>query len=383
MSFEQKIPSLFSRNMGDVRLNTLSEPKVDIRITYRSQEFNMTLTSVKQYVTLRASEIAHGLMEDYEPYFDSNSFESEALPTLSLYANFDASFMTDAYLHCYLIKGGYNQHRITDEADFLMHHFLTWRPQITNTSHGVKEQLTVVNYYDQNQNGIYRAICAKLYFKTRVPSNIVLGILPPGAFLWRIDCSLDTIIEMAAKAGIYDEIVAYDIWGSGSIQYPKTDDTINWDVLTYSNTPYAQRFIVIPPDSNRTYFFFQNTLGGFDTIAATGIVKSSAEGDVLTAINNRTEKEVTNNYVKSWEVNTGYIATDQEENWWHEFFRSTNRYVLLPDGTHRKIIVDEYKAERTSSQLGSFTFKFHYSTADNGSYFERTELDEFENNNII
>jgi len=210
----------------------------------------------------------------------------------------------------------------------------------------------------------HRRIFAKIYFTMRAPAIILLCEKDTVNMLYRIDCSYDTIKNTVLQGGIEDEIIAYDIYGC-----PKNAETCDY--------PYAQRFIVTPRSSSHTYFFFQNTLGGFDTIIATGVVKSTASGELLTAINNHVETEISNAYVESWEVNTGYIASKQEKNFWHEFFRSINRYVMTSDGTYRKIIVEEYKAEYPLLQLGSFTFKYHYSEPDNGAYFQRIELNDF------
>lgn len=380
MAFTQNISSYFARNIGDLTLKT--DVAVKITVAFGAQTFEFVLTPINGMITLRTSEIVRGLLENYDPLINDGEQLSISLPMVFIYARDDEGNLLATWYN-YVINGGYNQHRITDEQNYLWHHFLTWRPQIAYTSYGVKEQLTVANIGDASgTTNVYRKICAKLYFRQRIPEIITLAEVASSSNLHRIDCSCSTIMDKAESSGIDDEIVAYDVYGEATVQEPAMDEGLDWKFVTYNNVPYAQRFVVRPPSLDCTYFFFQNTLGGFDTIVASGIVKSSASGDILTATNNRVEQEIANDYVESWEVNTGYIATDQEKNLWHEFLRSTNRYILLPDGTHRRIIIEEYKAEHTRLQLGSFTFKYHYSTPDNGNYYERQDLTEFESNTI-
>lgn len=379
MPFINSTQSYFSNNMEDLVFATNTE---DAYLgVFFDDILRYKLTPINGKITLRTAEIVNSLLDDYNPHIDTRGIVQEAISQARIFVSADFS---SSQLNFPAIKGGYNRHRITDEDEFLMHNFLTWRPQTIYTTHGIKEQLTVASVRVATENVISFEwkICARLYFCTKLPTVITIAAITEKNALCRIDVSADTISAKAAETGISDEITAYDIYGE--LRVSERNDKLMPNITTtvYENAPYAQRFVIVPPASNRTYFFFQNTLGGFDTIAASGSIKNAAKGDIKTATNNRIEKEVANDFIESWEVNTGYIATAQEKNHWHEFLRATNRYVLLPDGSYREIIVDEYKAEYTHSQLGSFTFKYHYSTPDYGAYFVRQELDEFENDII-
>lgn len=382
MPFEHNtINSYFSRNMEDVVFTT-SDKAARIVVGINEQEFDVALVPLHGSVTLRTAEIVSSMVEDYNPHIEDIELVQEPIANGHIYAFADVS---GSALSFNAINGGYNQYNIPDENEFMLHNFLTWRPQTIPTTHGIKEQLTVASARVASNLVIKFdwKIYLRMYFKMHVPATIHLENITTANALCRIDVSADRIAAKAADAGFNDEIIAYDIYGTLTVEEWTDLSKSETRTAQYSNAPCVQRFIVVPPSANRTYFFFQNTLGGFDTIAATGIVKSSAKGDIKAVINHRIEKELENDFVESWEVNTGYIATAQEKNHWHEFLRATNRYVLLPDRTYRRIIIDDYKAEHTSMQLGSFTFTYHYSTPDNGRSFARQELDSFENHETI
>ena len=253
--------------------------------------------------------------------------------------------------------------KIADEYDFLSHNFLTWRPQIEYVVPGVKQQLSFVYCVeDVGSDENSRYLCMKIYFQTTSPISVRLHDLSYSMMRVQIDCSYNRIKELA-KTLCDDEVVAYDVYGTN-----KAGEVVI----------KPQRFVVRQNSSSYTHFFFQNSLGGFDTITATGEVTSIADGDIITAKNRDIEREVSNSLAKSWEVNTGYITTKQEENLWHEFLRSTNRYILFDDGSYRQIIIEEYKAERVKMEIDSFTFKFHYAEAEKGGYAEKMdELPDF------
>lgn len=365
--------SIFSRMMENLDLNV--EEDQCSPIVVHSETFStivFTLNALNGGISIITSDIVDNFKKYYAPAINDIAMIEYPLDRISIQVRNETDEYTAESWSIYAIFGGYDKLKITNEYEFIQHNFLTWRPQICYTSPGVKEQLSFVIYNEGPDESVTypttssRKIFAKIYFRTHQPSVIGLEVADQDLTLYRVDCSYARIATLAEGLEIDDEVVAYDIYGGID---ENTDDSI---VIN------PQRFIVRPRSSSHTHFFFQNTLGGFDTITATGEVISSATGDILTSMVRRQETEVSNAYVKSWEVNTGYIVTAQEENLWHEFLRSTNRYILLEDGTYRKIIVEEYKAERATMEADSFTFKFHYAEAAEGSGFNKVEsLPEF------
>ncbi|MBO7261515.1 MAG: hypothetical protein J6U95_01125 [Alistipes sp.] len=365
--------SIFSHMMDNLVINVGTDQSSPIVI--HSDTFStivFTLNAIDSNICITTSDIVQNFKRDYDPAIARVGLVVYPLDKIHIQVrNESGEYTANSYL-IPTIFGGYDRHRVEDEYDFIQHNFLTWRPQICYTSPGVKEQLSFVIHNEGADASVTypttssRKIFAKIYFRTHQAAVLGLEVANQDLTLYRVDCSYDRIATIAGMLQIDDEVVAYDIYGGID---ENTDDSV---VIN------PQRFIVRPRSSSHTHFFFQNTLGGFDTITATGEVVSSAKGDVQTSMVRRKETEVHNAYVKSWEVNTGYIVTAQEENLWHEFLRSTNRYILLENGTYRKIIVEEYKAERATMEADSFTFKFHYAEAAEGSGFNKAEsLPEF------
>lgn len=365
--------SIFSCNMADILADTGED--VSCRIVIHSDTSPSTafrLYAIDSNIRLCISEIIRNYSKSYTPHITDVAKVVYPLDRVSIQIRNEADKLSAWSYSIYAIFGGYDKLKISNEYEFIQHNFLTWRPQICYTSPGVKEQLSFVICNEGPDELVtypatsHRKIFAKIYFRTHQAVVFGLEVADQDLTLYRVDCSYDRIATIAGILQIDDEVVAYDIYGGID---EKTDDSV---VIN------PQRFVVRPRSSSHTHFFFQNTLGGFDTITATGEVVSSAKGDVQTSMVRRKETEVHNAYVKSWEVNTGYIVTAQEENLWHEFLRSTNRYILLENGTYRKIIVEEYKAERATMEADSFTFKFHYAEAAEGSGFNKAEsLPEF------
>lgn len=365
--------SIFSRNMTDIITAVDGDISCIISIGVNSSRTtNFRLYAVDEGVRLCASDIVDNYRKHYFPHISDSDMIQYALDKISIRVQKETGSTILSTYEIYTIFGGYDNLRISNEYEFIQHNFLTWRPQIAYTSPGVKEQLSfIIHNEGPDSDASYpttssRKIFARVYFRTINPIEIELNKANKDKTLYRVDCSYDRIASLIANAGYNEDVIAYDIYGG--IDEKRSDSlVIN-----------PQRFIVRPRNCSDTHFFFQNTLGGFDTITATGVIVSSAKGDIQTSITRRQETEESNAYVKSWEINTGYIVTAQEENLWHEFLRSTNRYILLENGTYRKIIVEEYKAERATMEADSFTFKFHYAEAAEGSGFNKAEsLPEF------
>lgn len=373
MSAIKQTKSIFSCNMADILADAGEDVSCPIVIHSDTSPYAVfRLYAIDSNIRLCISDIIRNYSKSYAPHIADIVKVVYPLDRVSIQIRNESDEFTAWSYSIYAIFGGYDKLKIANEYEFIQHNFLTWRPQICYTSPGVKEQLSFVIYNEGPDEEVTypttssRKIFAKIYFRTHQSVVIGLEIADQDLTLYRVDCSYARIATLAEMMQIDDEVVAYDIYGGID---ENTDDSI---VIN------PQRFIVRPRSSSHTHFFFQNTLGGFDTITATGEVISSATGDILTSMVRRQETEVSNAYVKSWEVNTGYIVTAQEENLWHEFLRSTNRYILLEDGTYRKIIVEEYKAERATMEADSFTFKFHYAEAAEGSGFNKVEsLPEF------
>ena len=358
------VKSLFSRNMNDFDIAAENTVRI-VASKNDSEEMDFCLQPLNGKVVIRASDIAGNYSTPYDPHIENTSVFRQSLDNITIRAINEQGGGVSYEKTTSVIFGGYNNRALADESGHLSHNFLTWRPQVDFVVPNIKQQLTfVIHNADRLVLTRTRKISVKVYFRTTLPKVFEIGTFGDDKMLYRVDCSYQTIRELANS--VDDEIVAYDVFGAKDSS------------LLTANTIRPQRFIVKESSLSDSYFFFQNTLGGFDTIMATGEQKESSKGEVYTILTPQGEVEVENTHVRSWEVNTGYISTSQEESIWREFLQSTNRYVLFRDGSHRQIVVEEYKAERTKLELGSFTFKYHYADEERGLYCQKSEeLKEF------
>ena len=373
MGFIEYTKSIFSLNMEDIVTNVGEDSSCLIVIhSSDTPTIAFRLNAIEGNIRLRTSDIVDNYRQHYEPHIDSESdiCTEQVLYRVNIQIRNESDEYTAESFEIYTIFGGYDKGHIGDEHNFIKHNFLSWRPQSDIVVPGIKQELSFVIFNEGVDSSIEypatsRKLYAKIYFKTLPAVIKELAVASTDNTLYRLDCSYNRIASVIADE-VDDEIVAYDIYGG-------TDaNNVNCTFIK------PQRFVVRQNSSSYTHFFFQNSLGGFDTITATGEVTSIADGDIITAKNRDIEREVSNSLVKSWEVNTGYITTKQEENLWHEFLRSTNRYILFDDGSYRQIIIEEYKAERVKMEIDSFTFKFHYAEAEKGGYAEKMdELPDF------
>ncbi len=371
MEFKSDNHSIFTKNLGDISLETSLETEITVELSGLSgktpESFSFFLMPTDGKITIRTSEIARQLLTLHETTVEVTvpeqiydwDLEKCDFPTLKLTAH-NAS--GDAEWSTKVIAGGYGKREIGDETEFLTHNFLTWRPQISMTYPGLKEQLSFVNLKDR-----WRGLRLRMYFSKEFPSDELI-IRGYGEGFYRIDVSPAAVSARAAYSGIDDVLTAYDVYGVAELG---TVEHTAW------NTPFAQRFVIGRRDLRHTSFFFQNSLGGFDTVTAKGIRTSLPEGETVSFTNGRTEKMLETGFSESWEVNTGYIRTRQEKALWDEFLMSTNKYLLLPDGSHRRIVVDEFDAKYTYLELSSYTFTYRLATAETGHSFIRKILKDF------
>lgn len=350
--------SIFSRNVSDIIVDVDSAISCPITISADGITTSFILYPSNDKVCIHTSDILENFNTEYDPllYTDFKVHSMTLKPVTISVGEPDnkQEFLANT------IFGGYDNLILANEHEFVKHNFLTNRPQVSYTYSGVKERLVFAIYNKGPEPNVSyptsskRNIYIRVYFKESPSIQIEWGTIETDITLNIIDCSLNTIANSIHNI-CTDDIVAYDVYGE-----EQDSDSVYI---------YPQRFIVRPNSNSLTHFLFQNTLGGFDSITASGTVVNYANGEIKTSKVRRQETETSNRFTKSYEVNTGYIVSSQEENLWHEFLRSTNRYIQLNNGSYRKIIIEEYKAEHTKMNADYFTFKFHYAEETYGEYF--------------
>ena len=151
-------------------------------------------------------------------------------------------------------------------------------------------------FYRSDGRGV-RAMRLRMYFGKELPTDETI-VRSNGIGLRRIDVSPAAVSALAVYKGIDDVLTAYDLYGIAN-EAPGANAA--WD------TPFAQRFIIGRRDLRQTSFFFQNSLGGFDTVTAKGVRSCQPEGETVSFTNGRTEEMLETGFTDTWEVNTGFI----------------------------------------------------------------------------
>ena len=351
------LDTYFSMNIEDIIITRGNNNSVTITLTVDKFTIQFKMKPVAQRITLRLRDCINNLIETYSPIFDDDVATSiRTVPMVSI-----SDGNTTVKKH--IINGGYDVYTKLDEDEFILKNFLTWRPQATYTFYESREQLLLVNIGD---NVMKRRLVTQIYFKTHSPIEIELGTYSQSNALYRINVSANRIRKLALEKKIEDEIIAYDIYGITVI-----------GSQSYDNAPFPQRFIIGRSNMGYSHFIFQNTLGVFDTVRAFCVRNCIVTGETVTGTIGGTESEVGNDFEESWEVNTGNLETEQEANLWRSFLRSTNRYIIMPNGSLNRIVVSEYKSEYKRHEVNAFTFTYHYTQHDNGNVWQKQALPDF------
>ena len=226
--------------------------------------------------------------------------------------------------------------------------WLTWQPQIIKTTQDQPQFLSVAKFDD----GLTLGVSSTLYLCGGATRELNLATIDYGRYnlktdfesLWGELCRAENLCP-----------VAYDVYGD------------------YDLDIYRQRYLITNALLNEQYFIFQNSLGGFDTIVATGVQTLSAKGDVESFVANGHQSEINNLYATTIEQDTGFIQDEVTARQWREFMASNNRAVYR-DGALVEIVVSDFEVKQKQGTLGSYTFKYHLSTPNERAFYQRKKL---------
>ena len=241
-----------------------------------------------------------------------------------------------------LYIGGYKESGPEENRSVADRCFLTSRPQTDETVSGLLQFLTVdMSGSIDGYFYLEKTIMARLYFRYHKPLEVQVGQIPkrgPSVSgrpqtvydFQNVSADYGKVRSLADEAGIGDEIVAYDLWGTLTGEK-------DGEQKEFVNVPYPQRFIVRRPHRDWSYFMFLNSLSGIDTVIARGQCRTMMEGETASFVNGDTDLS----------------------------------------GTVRNIIVDEYQAEYNGyREPVSFTFKYHMADMEHVEVPARSELEE-------
>lgn len=353
MTIIQNLPNVaFSENAPDLIIGGYLGEAVQISaILHGAALFSDTTfyTDSKFRITINTRQLARNLPPQAAPDYPW----AQSLPTLNI--SITAGDQQEK-ISCSIIPGGIDP-KITDIPEWMVHNFLTWQPQIIETTPEQPQQLYLVGSKDIN-----RIIYTKLYTKDGL--SFIKKIGDPGSnavFLYRYNVGYSDLWEAFCKEKGVSPL-CYDVYGTdgdGSTMFPQM--------------PYAQRYILREQRYNDVCFGFINTLGGFDTLMMQGQITLKPDGENITFVTNDLETELTNGYTSYWEASTGYIDSGRMASQYQDFLKSPKRWIYK-DGNWLKIIVDEYKVEDSSLELNDYTFKYHLAEKNERRYFNRETL---------
>lgn len=237
-------------------------------------------------------------------------------------------------------------------------HWLTWKPQCTRTYKWAKEILSFIK-----PKLTSRTVYAKIYYSDRTSETITLVTFTHTALDTQVtscmvNCSYSRILGLLSTVG--KTILAYDVYGG--------------DIL-------AHRFIVEPNRLRQREFLFANSLGVLDTVFATGDVSRDTESEIAVARIDGQDVELTNDAVEHFKVNSGGLRKRRDMDQWQDFFRSTDRWVLLQGDELRRIVIDSIESDMTEHKLSGASFTYHYADRFTGRYYSDSALPAFDYSN--
>ena len=279
---------------------------------------------------------------------------------------------------CAVVPGGTDSPERIDEAWFT-HNFLTWQPQIIETTRLQPQWLAYIS-----TSRFKRSIISSVLYTRdgrRFEKDLFSSFGSSALYFRQVQTDFMHLWGDECERQDLDPI-AYDVFGKGtnSIELTQTADLTSGEqvpINTVLVTRYVQRYILRPERFNDVCFGFENTLGGFDTLMLEGKQTFQPEGDVTTFKTEAVEKELVNNFTSIWEANTGRLETERAATQFQDFLKSTNRYIFR-SGAWRKIIVSEYKVKHYRGESNSYSFKYHLAERAEGRFFDRAQLPELE-----
>ena len=235
-------------------------------------------------------------------------------------------------------------------------HWLTWKPQVTRTYPWAKESLSLIK-----PKSTSITVTGKVYLSTGSNVTVTLGTfssVSTQVSICSVNCSLSRIQGFSGVSG--KTVLGYDV---------------------YTNNILAHRFIVKPARLRQREFLYANSLGALDTVFATGDISRDTASELATARIGGQEVELSNDAVEHFKANTGGLRKRREMDQWQDFFRSTDRWVLLQGDVLRRIVIDSIESDMKEHKLSGASFTYHYADRFTGRYYSDSAISAFDYSN--
>lgn len=229
---------------------------------------------------------------------------------------------------------------VQDLADtpinWLTGNFLTWQPQSKAVVYNSPEWLT---YYATQAC----TIKLKAYFPGETEQNVTLGSCQAGK-------AFSINLQYAHVAGLLDIVnniypTHYDVWA---------------ETATGTRLSFVQRYYFSKVASEQEQWIpFENSLGGLDTLRASGETDLEADSEHKLAI---VDDEVTEYKIDTKRIytkNTGHL-TDYERRWLQDFPTARNKYIHHRGALRRIAVVESSFNYATADLPTSYSFKYRF-----------------------
>ncbi|MDD4778821.1 MAG: hypothetical protein PHV53_11115 [Fermentimonas sp.] len=231
-----------------------------------------------------------------------------------------------------VIRGGVANLADTS-SNFLRDNFLTWQPTNKKVTYYSPEWLT---YYAQEACSIK----LKATFPDAGQTLITLGSCDSGK---AFTCNLQYAVVAGLLAQTYP--THYDVW---------VENTAG---LRLS---YIQRYLYSEPKTEaEQWFLFENSLGGLDTLRASGDTDFTGDHEHKLSSTDNISKEYQVDTGRFYKQNTGYLD-EYERRWLLDLFPATQKYIYHVSAI-RPIVVTgsdvKYSAVTLPSEY-NFTYRF-------------------------
>ncbi len=215
--------------------------------------------------------------------------------------------------------------------------FLTWQPQ---TAYVTWQQPQFLSYISL-QNSVLKA---KGYFKDEEDQVIDLATF----YANKINTTSLQYATLPDKFGGLQPLYV-DVWV----------ENIGGDRLSY-----IQRFILKNATADDDYFLFKNSLGGWDSVVLTGMLKNEGNSDPKSYTQDDVTNEYQVDYLEKFSKNTGYFTSEHHRIWVNEFFKTNERYFLSQKGIFERINVTSSSlfSQKRNPSAFDFTFTLSKST---------------------
>lgn len=323
-------------NLEPIRIQTDNEQLIcALRV---SDADGTALDTIELSYTPAAGEVRIDLREIVRPYFQF------ALPTGNVTAQprmlltVTLTFMREAShaMQLTILRGGVDNLEETPAA-WIKANAFTAQPRTKRVAWNQPEYLTL--YLEKEQS---------VMATPRVRPT--LGAEP----IWRDS----VVMHIAETAGIYTLNVSMQYLAE-VMSLGDGEQLINIDLKHNAKT--LMRYVPDPVRSeDERWFFWQNSLGGLDTMRCTGAETLTAEPEAESADYDDSKQTYRVESPRSWNQNTGVISS-RERLWLLDFLQSPYRYVyrlgaLLP------ITVEEASVESATADE-AYDFDFSYRLA--------------------